>query len=68
MSVYNTLHLLFEEQVPMFGGSNTVEKVAHQISWVLGRTGRHLFLTDKARGNPPLLLQMVNDCEDLKFL
>ncbi|GJR53502.1 alpha/beta hydrolases superfamily protein [Tanacetum coccineum] len=54
-------------QVPMFGGSNTVEKVAHQISWVLGRTGRHLFLTDKARGNPPLLLQMVNDCEDLKF-
>lgn len=54
-------------QVPMFGGSNTVEKVAHQISWVLGRTGRHLFLNDKAHGQPPLLLQMVNDCEDLKF-
>ncbi|MFS7913295.1 putative alpha/Beta hydrolase [Helianthus anomalus] len=56
------------KQVPMFGGSNTVEKVANQISWVLGRTGRHLFLTDKAHGQPPLLLQMVNDCEDLKFL
>ncbi|KAJ0615583.1 putative alpha/Beta hydrolase [Helianthus annuus] len=55
------------KQVPMFGGSNTVEKVANQISWVLGRTGRHLFLTDKAHGQPPLLLQMVNDCEDLKF-
>ncbi|KAI3491217.1 hypothetical protein L1887_44464 [Cichorium endivia] len=55
-------------QVPMFGGSNTVEKVAHQISWVLGRTGRHLFLTDKAHGQPPLLLQMVNDSQDLKFL
>lgn len=55
-------------QVPMFGGSNTVEKVAHHISWVLGRTGRHLFLTDKAQGQPPLLLQMVKDCEDLKFL
>ncbi|KAI3806661.1 hypothetical protein L1987_22573 [Smallanthus sonchifolius] len=55
------------KQVPMFGGSNTVEKVANQISWVLGRTGRHLFLTDKAHGQPPLLLQMINDCEDLKF-
>nr|XP_043636573.1 uncharacterized protein LOC122607624 [Erigeron canadensis] len=56
-------------QVPMFGGSNTVEKVAHHISWVLGRTGRHLFLADnKAHGQPPLLLQMVNDSEDLKFL
>ncbi|KAJ0805552.1 putative alpha/Beta hydrolase, lipase [Helianthus annuus] len=55
------------KQVPMFGGSNTVEKVANQISWVLGRTGRHLFLTDKPHGQPPLLLQMVNDCEDLKF-
>lgn len=52
----------------MFGGSNTVEKVAHQISWVLGRTGRHLFLTDKAHGEPPLLLKMVNDSQDLKFL
>ncbi|XP_071737639.1 putative lipase ROG1 [Rutidosis leptorrhynchoides] len=55
-------------QVPMFGGSNSVEKVANQISWVLGRTGRHLFLTDnKAHRQPPLLIQMVNDSEDLKF-
>ncbi|KAI7731815.1 hypothetical protein M8C21_011338 [Ambrosia artemisiifolia] len=53
------------KQVPMFGGSNTVEKVANQISWVLGRTGRHLFLTDKAHAQPPLLLQMVKDGEDL---
>ncbi|CAH1439149.1 unnamed protein product [Lactuca virosa] len=57
-------------QVPLFGGSNTVEKVAHQISWVLGRTGRHLFLTDKTHPHPhpPLLLQMVDDSQDLKFL
>ncbi|KAL4558957.1 hypothetical protein LXL04_031083 [Taraxacum kok-saghyz] len=55
-------------QVPMFGGFNSVEKVAQQISWVLGRTGRHLFLTDKAHGQPPLLLQMVNDSQDLNFL
>ncbi|KAK1413005.1 hypothetical protein QVD17_34687 [Tagetes erecta] len=55
------------KHIPMFGGSNTVEKVAHQISWVLGRTGRHLFLADKAHGQPPLLLQMVKDSEDLKF-
>lgn len=45
-----------------------MEKVAARISGILGRTGKHLFLTDTDNGKPPLLLQMVRDCEDLKFM
>ncbi|KAK9270954.1 hypothetical protein L1049_026542 [Liquidambar formosana] len=56
------------KQVPVFCGFHTVEKVASHISWFLGRTGRHLFLTDSDNGKPPLLLRMVNDCEDLPFM
>uniref|UniRef100_A0A7N2N8M0 DUF676 domain-containing protein n=1 Tax=Quercus lobata TaxID=97700 RepID=A0A7N2N8M0_QUELO len=56
------------KQVPMFCGFYTMEKVASRASWLLGRTGKHLFLTDKDNGKPPLLLQMANDCEDLKFV
>lgn len=52
----------------MFCGFQILEKLAARTSWCLGRTGRHLFLTDKDNGKPPLLLQMVNDSEDLKFL
>uniref|UniRef100_A0A7N0TIH9 DUF676 domain-containing protein n=1 Tax=Kalanchoe fedtschenkoi TaxID=63787 RepID=A0A7N0TIH9_KALFE len=55
------------KQVPMFCGSYAVEKAASAASGILGRTGKHLFLTDKAAGRPPLLVRMVNDCEDLKF-
>ncbi|KAH9755942.1 DUF676 domain-containing protein [Citrus sinensis] len=56
------------EQVPVFCGFYTLEKVAARGSWLLGRTGKHLFLTDRNEGKPPLLLRMVSDCEDLKFL
>ncbi|WOG91534.1 hypothetical protein DCAR_0310783 [Daucus carota subsp. sativus] len=55
-------------QIPMFCGILAIEKAATNVSWLLGRTGKHLFLTDKDDGKPPLLLQMVNDCEDLKFI
>lgn len=55
-------------QVPMFCGLNSLEKLAYHTSGVLRRTGRHVFLKDKANGQPPLLLQMANDSEDLKFL
>lgn len=55
------------KQVPMFCGFYTLEKVASRSSWFLGRTGRHLFLTDTDKGTP-LLLRMVNDCEDLQFM
>ncbi|TYI92947.1 hypothetical protein E1A91_D02G104300v1 [Gossypium mustelinum] len=59
---------LWHKQVPLFRGSRALENFAARISWLLGRTGKHLFLTDGKDGKPPLLLRMVNDCEDLKFI
>ncbi|GKV19997.1 hypothetical protein SLEP1_g30181 [Rubroshorea leprosula] len=56
------------KQVPIFCGFYTLEKGATHTSWFLGRTGKHLFLTDRDKGQHPLLLQMVRDCEDLKFI
>ncbi|XP_050214287.1 putative lipase ROG1 [Mercurialis annua] len=56
------------KQVPMFCGSYTLEKVAGHFSWFLGRTGNHLFLRDGSNEKPPLLLQMVRDSENLKFM
>ncbi|KAL6296326.1 hypothetical protein ACE6H2_004468 [Prunus campanulata] len=56
------------KQVPVFCGFQPLEKVAARSSWCLGRSGRHLFLTDRDKGKPPLLIQMVNDTEDLNFL
>lgn len=55
-------------KVPLFHGSHVLEKAATRTSWFLGRTGKHLFLTDGKDGKPPLLLQMASDCEDLKFM
>ncbi|GKV33477.1 hypothetical protein SLEP1_g41992 [Rubroshorea leprosula] len=65
-----TPHLgsLGHKQVPMLCGFHTLEKVAARTSSFLGRTGKHLFLTDRDEEKPPLLLQMVRDCEDLKFI
>ncbi|XVF64261.1 hypothetical protein PTKIN_Ptkin09bG0154200 [Pterospermum kingtungense] len=58
----------WHKQVPLFRGSHALEKVAARISWLLGRTGKHLFLNDGKNGKPPLLLRMVSDCDDLKFM
>ncbi|XVF39732.1 hypothetical protein PTKIN_Ptkin01aG0056300 [Pterospermum kingtungense] len=58
----------WHKQVPLFKGSRALEKIAARTSWFLGRTGKHLFLTDGKNGEPPLLLQMVSDSEDLKFM
>ncbi|KAK1392988.1 DUF676 domain-containing protein [Heracleum sosnowskyi] len=55
-------------QIPMFCGILAFEKAATNISWLLGRTGKHLFLTDTDNRKPPLLLRMVEDCEELKFI
>lgn len=55
-------------QFPMFCGIYPLERLAVRSSWFLGRTGRHLFLTDGGKGRPPLLLQMVHDTDDLKFM
>ncbi|XP_026659321.1 uncharacterized protein LOC103704263 isoform X1 [Phoenix dactylifera] len=56
------------KQIPILRGSYALEKMAYHISWIIGRTGKHLFLKDKDEGKPPLLLRMVNDCGDLKFM
>ncbi|GER40224.1 alpha/beta-Hydrolases superfamily protein [Striga asiatica] len=56
------------KQVPVFCGFHTLEKLASRSSWLLGRTGEHLFLSDGDGGKPPLLLRMSSDSEDLKFI
>ncbi|KAI3465211.1 hypothetical protein Pfo_021874 [Paulownia fortunei] len=56
------------KQVPMLCGLHATEKVALHASGLLGRTGKHLFLSDNDDGKPPLLLQMSNDSDDLKFI
>ncbi|KAG8377428.1 hypothetical protein BUALT_Bualt08G0031900 [Buddleja alternifolia] len=56
------------KQVPLFCGFHTMEKAAIRASWLLGRTGKHLFLSDHDDGKPPLLLQMTLDSDDLKFI
>ncbi|KAL7085368.1 hypothetical protein ACP275_14G278100 [Erythranthe tilingii] len=56
------------KQVPVFCGFYAMEKLASRASWLLGKTGRHLFLSDCDDGKPPLLLRMSTDYEDLKFI
>ena len=38
--------------------------------WFVGKTGRHLFLTDGdgGGGGIPLLRRMVTDCDEGKFM
>ncbi|CAH1433758.1 unnamed protein product [Lactuca virosa] len=55
-------------QVPMFFGVKSLEKIGYHSSVVVRRTGRHLYLKDKANGHTPLLVQMANDSEHLKFI
>ncbi|KAK4801108.1 hypothetical protein SAY86_021595 [Trapa natans] len=55
------------KQVPVFCGLQKLEMLAANVSWVLGRTGKHLFLTDCDDGKP-LLLQMTEDTDNLKFM
>uniref|UniRef100_A0A0D6R850 DUF676 domain-containing protein n=1 Tax=Araucaria cunninghamii TaxID=56994 RepID=A0A0D6R850_ARACU len=57
------------KQVPFLFGVQLLEKVACLgAHLVIGRTGRHLFLTDNDEGKLPLLRRMVNDCDDLYFM
>ncbi|OVA16314.1 protein of unknown function DUF676 [Macleaya cordata] len=56
------------KQLPfLFGLPFLEERVSQTAHWIVGRTGKHLFLTDNDDGSP-LLLRMVNDCGDLKFM
>ncbi|KAL2602948.1 hypothetical protein R1flu_013161 [Riccia fluitans] len=59
------------QNLPFLGGIQLLEKTAPYLAhWIIGQTGKHLFLTD---GNPkknilPLLRRMVTDCDEGLFL
>ncbi|KAF5813228.1 putative alpha/Beta hydrolase [Helianthus annuus] len=56
-------------QLPFLCGLPFLERRAPQTAhWIVGRSGKHLFLTDNDNGGRPLLLQMVNDTENIKFM
>ncbi|KAJ4980763.1 hypothetical protein NE237_031600 [Protea cynaroides] len=57
------------KQLPFLLGVPILEKLAPSVAtFLVGRTGRQLFLTDGKPSRPPLLLRMASDCEDGKFL
>ncbi|KAF3320481.1 hypothetical protein FCM35_KLT15177 [Carex littledalei] len=56
------------KQIPILRGVRSLEKVAYNLSWIAGRSGKHLYLKDGEEGKPPLLLQMVTDFGDLPFM
>ncbi|KAL7586809.1 hypothetical protein Lser_V15G38095 [Lactuca serriola] len=57
------------KQLPLLCGVPFLERSASQTAhWIAGRSGKHLFLTDNDDGELPLLLQMVNDTKDIKFI
>ncbi|KAF5749443.1 Alpha/beta-Hydrolases superfamily protein isoform 1 [Tripterygium wilfordii] len=57
------------KQLPLLCGLPFLERRASQTAHMIaGRTGKHLFLTDKDDGKPPLLLRMVKDSDNLKFI
>ncbi|BBG92886.1 alpha/beta-Hydrolases superfamily protein [Prunus dulcis] len=57
------------KQLPFLCGLPFLERRASQTAhFIVGRSGKHLFLTDDDDGRPPLLLRMVNDSDDLKFI
>lgn len=57
------------KQLPLLCGLPFLEKRAPQTAHlVAGRSGKHLFLTDSDEGKLPLLLRMVDDGDDLKFI
>uniref|UniRef100_J3LSE8 DUF676 domain-containing protein n=1 Tax=Oryza brachyantha TaxID=4533 RepID=J3LSE8_ORYBR len=56
------------KQIPLLRGSYKLEKMAYRLSWIAGRSGKHLFLKDTEDGKPPLLLQMVTDYGGLHFI
>lgn len=56
------------KQLPFLCGLSFLERRASEAAHlIVGKTGKHLFLTDDDDGRPPLLLRMVDDCDDIKF-
>lgn len=63
------MEILFILQLPFLFGFSPFEKMAPLMAhWFVGRTGRHLFLTDGDATDTPLLRRMVTDCEEGKFM
>ncbi|XP_051151769.1 putative lipase ROG1 [Andrographis paniculata] len=57
------------KQLPLLCGLPFLERGASQTAhWIAGRSGKHLFLKDDDDGKPPLLVRMVQDCDDLQFI
>ncbi|KAG9134877.1 hypothetical protein Leryth_001207 [Lithospermum erythrorhizon] len=57
------------KQLPLLCGFPLLEKGATQTAhWIAGRSGKHLFLTDNDDGQRPLLIRMVNDDDNIKFM
>ncbi|XP_047964729.1 uncharacterized protein LOC125209164, partial [Salvia hispanica] len=57
------------KQLPFLLGVSFLEKIAPPIAPIFtGQTGSQLFLTDEEADKPPLLLRMVSDCDEGKFL
>ncbi|KAJ0985001.1 hypothetical protein J5N97_003357 [Dioscorea zingiberensis] len=57
------------KQLPLLCGVPFLEQRASKTAhFIVGRTGKHLFLTDDDDGKPPLLLRMADDCDDIKFI
>ncbi|XP_043701346.1 putative lipase YDR444W [Telopea speciosissima] len=57
------------KQLPFLLGVPILEKLAPSVgTFLVGRTGRQLFLTDGKPSSPPLLLRMASDCEDGNFI
>nr|CAB3448156.1 unnamed protein product [Digitaria exilis] len=56
-------------QLPYLFGIPLLERTAAGTAhFIIGRTGKHLFLTDRDDGKSPLLVRMVEDCDDGKFM
>ncbi len=56
-------------QLPFLLGVPVLEKIAAPIApFVVGQTGKQLFLTDGKPSDPPLLLRMASDCQEGPFM
>lgn len=59
----------WNKQLPFLFGVPLLERTAAETAhFIVGRTGKHLFLTDRDDGKLPLLVRMVEDCDDGKFM
>ncbi|KAJ3677138.1 hypothetical protein LUZ60_002862 [Juncus effusus] len=56
------------KQLPFLCGLPFLERSASETAHlIVGKTGKHLFLTDNDNGTKPLLVRMVDDSDNIKF-